>query len=79
MADQTYSVAEAAKALGVSKNAVYNLVHRADFPAFRLAGKWKISKTMLGVWVEREAGKGSAEAQCPQWPPVEHEKSRPQF
>lgn len=77
MADQTYSAEEAAKVLGVSKNTVYNLVRRADFPAFRLAGKWKISKTMLALWVEREASKGGAEG--PQRVSAEHENSRPRF
>lgn len=79
MADQTYSAEEAAKVLGVSKNTVYNLVRRADFPAFRLAGKWKISKTMLALWVEREASKGSAETQGLQRVSAEHENSRPRF
>lgn len=59
MAELTYSVTEAAQALGISRNEVYNLVHREDFPAFQLAGKWRIAKVSLAAWVEREAGRGA--------------------
>lgn len=79
MADLTYSAEEAAEALGISRNAVYDLVHRAGFPAFRIGGKWKIPKVSLAQWVEREASKGGAEALGPQLGPAEHEKNRPRF
>lgn len=59
MAELTYSVTEAAQALGISKSEVYNLVHREDFPAFQLAGKWRIAKVSLAAWVEREASRGA--------------------
>lgn len=66
MADLTYSVTEAAQALGVSKSEVYNLVHREDFPAFQLAGKWRIAKVSLAAWVEREANRGTRGPQLSQ-------------
>lgn len=66
MADLTYSVAEAAQALGVSKSEVYNLVHREDFPAFQLAGKWRIAKVSLAAWVEREASRSTRNLQLGQ-------------
>lgn len=66
MAELTYSVTEAAQALGVSKSEVYNLVHRADFPAFQLAGKWRIARVSLAAWVEREASKGTHSQQFSQ-------------
>lgn len=36
------SVAEVQEALGIGRNAVYNLVNRADFPAIRLNGGRRI-------------------------------------
>lgn len=76
MAELVYSVKETAEALGISRNEVYNLVHRADFPAFQLAGRWRVSRTMLAAWVEREASKA---ATVPPNTPAEHENCRPQF
>lgn len=78
MAELTYSVAEAAEALGVSKREVYNLVHRTDFPAFQMAGKWRIAKVLLAAWVEREARKGRPDITAEVFSPVEKE-TRSQF
>ena len=47
----TYSVAETAQVLGVSKPTVYNLIHREDFPAFRIGGRMLISVDGLRDWV----------------------------
>ena len=76
MAELVYSVKEAAEALGVSAQAVYDLVHRADFPAFRVAGRWRVSRTMLAAWVEWEASKAVPDAQHSS---AEHENCRPRF
>lgn len=55
MAELTYSVKEAAEALGVSINTMYQLVNRADFPARRIGSrKWVISKAGLANWVEKQ-------------------------
>lgn len=38
MAELTYSVTEAAKALGVSRSTMYNLIHSEGFPTFPVGG-----------------------------------------
>ena len=37
MDKSTYSALELAILLGISRSAAYNLMHRADFPSFRIA------------------------------------------
>lgn len=55
MAELTYTVKEAAEALGVCINTMYQLVNRADFPAKRIgARKWVISKAGLADWIEKQ-------------------------
>lgn len=57
-----YSPAEAAVALGVSRPTVYQLMHRADFPSFKLGGRTLISAEGLRAWVRRQAERGEANA-----------------
>ena len=52
----TLSVAEAAQLLGLSTPKVYELTHRADFPAFRIGNRTLVSRRLLEKWVDREAG-----------------------
>jgi excisionase family DNA binding protein len=52
------SAAEAARLLGVSRPKVYELLNRADFPAFKLGGRTLISVDGLRRWVEQQAGGG---------------------
>ena len=52
----TYSVAEAAGVLGVRKPTVYNLIHKEDFPAFKVGGRTLISIDGLRRWVATQAG-----------------------
>ena len=47
----TYNAPELALLLGISRSAAYNLMHRADFPSFR------ISKRLLVKQAERMAGR----------------------
>lgn len=54
----TYSVAETAQVLGVSKPTVYSLIHREDFPAFRIQGRVLIGADSLKAWVNRQAEVG---------------------
>lgn len=58
MAELAYSVAEAAKALGVSKHAVYNLVYQEGFPALKIGASWRISREGLADWIREESRKG---------------------
>lgn len=52
----TLSVAETAAALGVSRPTVYTLLHRQDFPAFRVGGRTLVSAEGLREWVAAQAG-----------------------
>ncbi len=49
------SVTEAAKLLGISRPTLYNLLHREDFPAFKLGGRTLISTEGLREWVRAQA------------------------
>lgn len=50
------SAAEAARLLGVSKPTIYQYIHRADFPAFRLGSRTLVSVEGLRRWVAAQAG-----------------------
>ena len=52
----TLSVTETAAALGVSRPTVYTLLHRQDFPAFRVGGRTLVSAEGLRDWVAAQAG-----------------------
>lgn len=54
----TYSVAEAAKVLGVSENKMYQIVRIADFPTIRVGGRLLVHKKGLEEWAEAQAKKG---------------------
>lgn len=51
----TYTVAETAAALGISRGAAYDLCHRADFPSIRVGGRWIIPKRELFDWLTKQA------------------------
>lgn len=57
MAELTLSITEAAKALGVSRPTMYQIINREDFPAFRLGSRVLISRELLAEWVKRQAEK----------------------
>lgn len=57
MAELTLSITEAAKALGVSRPTMYQIINRQDFPAFRLGGRVLISRELLAEWVNAQAMK----------------------
>lgn len=50
----TLSVTETAEILGVSRPTVYTLIHRDDFPSFRVGRRTLISRTGLEKWVEEQ-------------------------
>lgn len=52
------SIGETAAALGVSRPTVYNLLHRRDFPAFKVGGRTLVSAEGLERWVALQAGGG---------------------
>lgn len=49
------SVPEAAGLLGISKPSMYNLIHRADFPSFKVGGRTLVSRAGLEKWVEQQS------------------------
>ena len=51
------SVTETAAILGVSKPTVYDLIHRDDFPSFKIGNRVLVSRTRLAEWVEAQAYK----------------------
>ena len=50
---------EAARELLISMPTMYELCHRADFPAFRIGKKILINRQALAEWIERESGRGT--------------------
>ena len=58
MAELVYSVTEAAAALGISRRAMYDLLHREDFPTLKVGGRRLISRELLAEWVRQQAKKG---------------------
>lgn len=53
----TYSVTEAAEALGVSRPTIYELIRREGFPTFKVGSRVLISRQRLAEWVDQQAGK----------------------
>ena len=53
----TYSVTEAAEALGVSRPTMYELIHREGFPSLKVGNRILISRKRLAEWIDQQAGK----------------------
>ena len=54
----TYSVREAAQALGVSTGKMYELVRSEDFPTVRCGHCLRVSIRGLEAWVDKKAAEG---------------------
>lgn len=50
----TLTVKQAAELLQLSEDLVYNLVHRQDFPSFRIGRKILIDRQRLETWVSQQ-------------------------
>lgn len=48
------SVSEVQEALGIGRNAVYNLVNRADFPKIRMGRKLIIPRDAFLRWLDEQ-------------------------
>lgn len=46
---------QAAKLMGIGTNAIYNLCHRADFPAIKVGAGYIIPTDALRNWLLRQA------------------------
>lgn len=51
----TYTVAEAANALGIGESLLRRLIARGEFPALRLGGRIVVSKTAVQSLLELQA------------------------
>ena len=51
----TYSVAETARVLGLSRPTVYRLMDRPDFPSVRVGSRVLIPCGLLREWLEEQA------------------------
>ena len=51
----TLNLTQAADVLGVSRPTMRALVHRGDFPAFKIGSRWLVSRTALETWAEDAA------------------------
>lgn len=56
-----YNVAEAARALGVSRPTMYRLLDRPDFPKVRIGTRVIIPCRLFAEWLEREAEGGATQ------------------
>lgn len=59
MAELTYTITEAAEALGVSRRTMYNLIHKEGFPTLKVGRCRLISRELLAEWVNEQARKGA--------------------
>ncbi len=55
------SAVEAARLLGVSRPTIYQYIHRADFPSFRLGNRTLVSVEGLREWVRSQTGEAVTE------------------
>ena len=55
----TLSVTETAEALGVSRPTVYQLLHREDFPSFKVGTRTLINRQRLQSWVDAQTEGGA--------------------
>lgn len=51
-----YTVTEAAEALCISRNTMYELIHTEGFPTLKVGGRRLISRELLANWVKKQAG-----------------------
>lgn len=55
MSPLTWSVPEAARQLGVSRNTLYDLIRAGAFPHVRIGNRIRIPATSLAAWLNQEA------------------------
>ena len=53
-----YTVKEAAQALGMSHQTIYNLIHADDFPAVKIGGRTLVPVAALDDWLESKMRSG---------------------
>ena len=53
----TLSVTEVAEILGVSRPVVYQLIHRDDFPSFKIGSRTVVPRLALEEWANAQVAK----------------------
>lgn len=48
------NITEVAEALGVSRSVVYQLLHRADFPSFKIGKRTVVPRIALEEWANAQ-------------------------
>ncbi|MBI4480396.1 MAG: helix-turn-helix domain-containing protein [Acidobacteria bacterium] len=63
------NVEQAARYLGVSPDTLYKYLSEGQVPAFKLGNRWRLKKTTLDRWMERQSqareGKPSRKSAAP--------------
>ncbi len=54
VAKSTYSAADVAAYLGISRAAVYNLMNSHEFPSFRIGARILITRETFEAWVKQQ-------------------------
>jgi len=64
------NVEQAARYLGVSPDTLYKYLSDGQVPAFKLGNRWRLKKTTLDRWMERQSqareGKASRKSAAPE-------------
>lgn len=55
MIKHCYNAAEVAAALGIGRNAAYDLIHRGDFPSLRVGARWVVPVAAFERGLEEQA------------------------
>ena len=48
--------------LGVSRGTLYKYVTEGKIPAFKMGNRWKLKKTVLDHWIERQSAQSERRA-----------------
>ncbi len=48
------TVQETAKCLKISATHMYDLVHSKGFPSFKVGGRWRVDKSKLDKWIDKQ-------------------------
>lgn len=52
---EVMDVAQAARYLGVSADSLYKYLSEGKLPAFKLGNRWRLKKTALDSWMEKQS------------------------
>lgn len=55
---EVMDIRQASQYLGVSRETLYKYLNEERIPAFKLGNRWRLKKTVLDRWMERESARG---------------------